>query len=165
MKALSEEEIIRKIQDGELDYFEYIVKKYTRLILSYVKRKLFDKEDAEDIVQNAFLNFYKSINRFDTQRPILPYLYQIVKNEMKMFWRAQKKTVPLDEKMIIEEKEELIDLDFIKNQLEKLSKEQKKAIQLITEGFSYKEIAKFLGKPINTIRTIIRRARLKLKKP
>lgn len=162
MQDLSDKELIVRIKNGEIDYYEYIVKKYTKQIYNYVFKKIKNREDVEDIVQMSFFQLYKVIGRFDVERPVLPYLFQIAKNEMKMFWRSQKKTVPLDEKLIVEEKEELIDLDFIKRQLEKLTKEQKKAIKLVIEGFSYKEIAKFLGKPINTIRTIIRRARLKL---
>ena len=164
MQILSDKEVIIRIKEGEIDYYSYIVKKYTKQIYNYVNKKINNRADVEDIVQVSFLQLYKVVGRLDLDKPVLPYLFQIAKNEMKMFWRAQKKTIPLDEKIIVEEKEEWIDLDFIKKQLVRLTKEQKKAIQLVSEGFSYKEIAKFLGKPINTIRTIIRRARMRLKK-
>ena len=162
MLKITDKEIIQKIKSGEIDYYSFIVKKYTKQIYNFVSKKISNKDDREDIVQSSFLQLYKAIQRLDEDKPLSPYLYQIAKNEMKMFWRSQKKTLPLDEKIAVEEKSDFLDFDFLKKQLEKLNNEQKKAIQLISEGFSYKEISKFLGKPINTIRTIIRRARLKL---
>ena len=137
-------------------------KELRQKLIKFVSQKVADPQDVEDIVQVSFLQLYKSVKRLDEKKPVSPYLYQIVRNEMKMFWRRQKPTLPLNEEIVAEEQAEKIDLDFIKKQLLKLNIEQKKALQLISEGFSYKEISKFLVKPINTIRTVIRRARLKL---
>src|SRR3989344_2511411 len=162
MQVFSDKEILARIKKGEIDYFTYFVKKYTTQIYNFTFKKIKKKDDVEDIVQVSFLQLYKAVGRLDEKKPVLPYLYQIVRNEMKMFWRRQKPTIPLDEKIVAEEKEESLEKDVIEKQLEKLPKEQKKAVKLVSEGYSYKEIAKFLGRPINTIRTIIRRARLKL---
>ena len=70
--------------------------------------------------------------------------------------------VRLDEKIIVEENQESETKVAIEKHLNQLPKEQKKALQLVGDGYSYQEIAKILGRPINTIRTIIRRARLKM---
>ena len=162
MNALSDKEVISRIKNGEIDYFTYLVKRYTKQIYNFISKRIKNRDDVEDIIQTSFINFYKSINRFDREKPVLPYLFEIVRNEMKMFWRSQKKTVSLDEKIVVEMKEEYIEKDIIKKKLKTLPKEQKKAIELVSEGFTYQEIAKVLSRPINTVRTIIRRARLKL---
>ncbi len=164
MQNLEDKEVILKIQNGEIEYFSYIIKKYSKQVLSYVQKKLFDKDEAEDIVQNSFLSFYKAINRFDAGRPVLPYLYQIVRNEMKMYFRSRKETVSLDDRISIEEKEEKWSGLDIAGFLKSLPENQKKVLEWLGEGYSYKEIAKRLRKPINTIRTTIRRARLRLMK-
>lgn len=164
MEKISDKEILIKIRRGEIDFYTFMVKKYSKRIYNFISRKINKREDVEDLVQISFLQLYKAINRLDLTKPVLPYLYQIARNEMKMFWRKHKVTFPLNEEIVAEEKIELFDFDFLKKQLTKLNIEQKKALQLTSDGFSYKEIAKFLGKPINTIRTIIRRARLKLTK-
>ncbi|OGK16680.1 hypothetical protein A2774_00060 [Candidatus Roizmanbacteria bacterium RIFCSPHIGHO2_01_FULL_39_12c] len=163
MRNLSDKETILRIKNGKIDDFTYIVKKYNKQIYNYIIKKIKNRDDIEDVIQTSFLQFYKAIARFDEEKPVLPYLFQIVKNEMKMFWRSKKKTVPLDERIAVDEQEEPVDQGFIERQLSKLNHEQKKAIKLVSEGFSYREIGKFLGRPINTIRTIIRRAREKLK--
>lgn len=163
MLKLSDQQVIEKIKNGEIDYFSFIVKNYTKQIYNFVSKKISNKEDVEDIVQSSFLQLYKAIGRLDEDKPILPYLYQVVRNEMKMFWRGRKAMLPLDEKIVAEEKEVLLETELIEKQLDTLPKEQKKAVKLVSEGYSYREIAKFLGRPINTIRTLIRRARIKLK--
>src|SRR3989338_4935648 len=162
MNALSDKEVISRIKNGEIDYFTYLVKRYTKQIYNFISKRIKNRDDVEDIIQTSFINFYKSISRIDREKPVLPYLFEIVRNEMKMFWRSQKKTVSLDEKIVVEMKEEYIEKDIIKKKLKTLPKEQKKAIELVSEGFTYQEIAKVLSRPINTVRTIIRRARLKL---
>ncbi len=157
--------IIQQIKEGKIDQFEIIVKKYTKVIKGFIYTKLFDKDEVDDLVQNSFLSFYKAIRRFDENRPVLPYLYEIAKNEVKMYFRSKKSTVQLNEQIQVEDEEinwgeESDRLALLKF----LSEEQKKALQLLYEGYSYGDIAKQLGKPLNTIKTIIRRARLKLLK-
>jgi len=62
---MSDNQVILKIKNGEIDYFEILVKKYSKVIYSYLFSRLKKKEDCEDLVQEIFLSFYKSINRFD----------------------------------------------------------------------------------------------------
>src|SRR3989338_6744215 len=153
MQTLSDKEIVTRIKNGEIDYFTYIVKKYTNQIFNYVLKKIRDRDDCADIVQDSFLNFYKVVGRFDEERPVLPYLFQIARNEIKMHWRARKQTVRLDERIVAEEDRQSLTKDAIEKHLNKLPNEQKKALKLVSDGYSYKEIAKLLGRPVNTIIT------------
>src|SRR3989344_4632609 len=164
MGTLVDKEILIRIQKGEIDYFTFIVKKYTQQIFNYVLKKLGQRDEAEDVVQNSFLKFYKAIGRFDVDRPILPYLFQITKNEIKMYWRSKKKLLPLDEALVSYIEEDSFDQEVLLKKLEVLSGEQKKALTLASEGYSYKEISRQLQRPLNTVRTIIRRARLQIMK-
>lgn len=163
MAELSDKDIIRKIKKGKIDYYSYIVKKYTTSIYRLVRRNLGEGGyiNAEDIVQNTFISFYKSIERFDEKKPISPYLYQIAKNELKMFYRSKKPMLPLKEEIFFEEKNE----EGLKIEDFKLLNSQERGIfKHISEGYSYEEIAKLFKKPINTIKSIVRRGRLKIKK-
>ncbi len=164
---LSDKDVILRIKEGQIDFFSVLVKKYTNKIHGYVKSKLFDKENTDDIVQNSFLQFYKAINRFDGERPILPYLYQIAKNELKMYYRSHKETVSLNELTAAN-----ISDDVNKNDNESdtwelvntLPDTEKKALRWLYEGYTYKELSKRLQKPVNTVKTLVRRARIQLKK-
>lgn len=166
MVTISDKEIIIKIKQGEINYFSFLVKKYTDRIYYVIYSRLFNKDDVDDLVQNAFLDFYKAINRFNEDRPVLPYLYEIAKNETKMYFRSKKETVSLDESIkTVNHKEEN---NFLSTDIEELLTvlpvDQKKALKLLSEGYSYEEIAQKLSRPLNTVRTIIRRGRLKIKK-
>ncbi len=162
---MSDKEIIIKIRSGQIDEFAHIVKAYTRQIFAYIQNKIEDKNEAEDLTQNTFLNFYRSINRFNVGKPVSPYLYAIARNELKMYWRAKKMTVPLNESLTIEPLHSENDYEGVEavELINQLPVQQRQTLELITRGFSYKEIAEIMKKPINTIRTIIRRGRLKLK--
>ncbi len=158
---LSEKEIIQKIKNGEIDYYSLIVKKYSFLIYQYLKKKIKNIYDVEDIVQNVFIAFYKAIDRFDEEKPIKPYLFQIVANELKIFYRKNQKLFPLKEEIIFEKSEE----NFFDEQiLDKLKDYEKEILLMVGDGYSYQEIAKKFKKSLNTIKSIIRRARIKIKK-
>ena len=159
-----EKEIIQKIKNGEIEYFSHIVKAYTLRIHGYVFKKLFEKADVDDIVQNAFLKLYKSIHTFNETRPVLPYLFEITKNELKMYYRSRKIMTPLNEKIVNEKEGFSFETEDVHELLKKLPEEQRNILHLVSEGYSYEEIAKKLGKPLNTVRTIIHRARLTVKK-
>lgn len=160
MAELSDKDIVKKIKNGEIDYYSNIVKKYTILIYRYIERKLFKKEEVDDLVQNVFISFYKAIEKFDEERPIKPYLFQIVQNELKMYFRSYKKSLPLDERIVSEESQEELKIEDFKL----LNSQEKGIFKHISEGYNYEEIAKIFKKPLNTIKSIVRRGRLKIKK-
>lgn len=161
--SLDDKEAIILIKDGKIDNFKSIVDKYTNKIFYFLKTKTPCREDAEDLTQISFINFYRKIENFDQNKPVYPYLVQIAKNELKMFYRQRKKTVPLIEEIAYQE----VETPQINQEIEilnKIPKKQAEILQLLSEGFSYREISEKLGKPINTVRTLIRRSRLAVNK-
>lgn len=163
---VSDREVIIKIKQGEIDQFSYIVKKYTQQIFPYVSVRIYNICDRDDIIQNTFLHFYRAIARFDENKPVVPYLFQIVRNELKMYYRSHKSTFSLDDRIYVPDEKDILDLkEFEMEDLTKtLTGVQKHAVQLLYEGYSYKEIAIKLKKPLNTIKSLIHRARLQVKK-
>lgn len=167
LNGISEKEIIQKIRNGEINYFEFIVKGYSPKIQHYILRRINNGMDADDLTQNIFLKFYRAVTdyKFDEERAISPYLFQIAANELKMHYRGRRVTVSLDEIPEIEDnvKESESFGDELKEVLKVLKDNEKKAIMMLTEGYKYEEIAKKFKVPLNTIKTWIRRARGKIK--
>lgn len=163
MEELSDKEIIRRVLEGDIEAFSFIVRKYSQVIAAYISKRLFDKNVRDDLVQNTFLSFYKSVGRFDISRSVLPYLFRIAQNELKMYFRTYKSTIQIDKAFGIG-KEDRYDFeeDDYTNLFKFISPESRKALQLLYEGYSYREISTKLKKPLNTIKTLIRRARLEL---
>lgn len=160
---MTDEVIIRQIQQGDIEVFETLVNRYSGKIKSYVTGRLFKKEEADDIVQISFIQLYKSISRFNPSRPLYPYLIQITRNELYMYFRKYKKTIPLNEELDYPNEADKYE-DDNGDMLNNLRPDQKNALSWFVEGYSYKEISKKIGKPINTVRTLIRRARLFIQK-
>lgn len=161
MRSLSDYEAVQKIKAGEIDHFSLIVKKYTPPIHRYINSKLFNKLEVDDLVQNCFISFYKAIADFDESRPVLPYLYEIAKNELKMYYRSHKSTLPLKEEIVIEEAPQ--EVAFDKSILNALNAKDKNILLALAEGYSYEEISEKNKIPINTLKSKVRRARIKLK--
>ena len=135
---LTDKEIITKIKNGEIEYFSLIVKKYTNSIFNYIKNKIKKREDAEDLTQNVFISFYKAIERFDEEKPVKPYLYQIVKNQLKMYYRSRNQMLPLKEDIYLADyyftdKIDKIDIEDIKSQINFLEKKEKKMLLMIAD--------------------------------
>lgn len=158
-------DVLRQIKAGDIDRYGHLVDAYEPAIRRYIRSRLFDRDHTDDLVQLVFIKFYKSIGLFDDSRPVLPYLYAIAITELKMFFRAQKKgKVSLEQVEHTLESEQVGEdiehQDEVSTALGQLSHDQKSALLMYAEGYKYHEIAARLSKPINTIRTLIRRARL-----
>lgn len=158
-------DVLRQIKAGDIDRYGHLVDAYEPAIRRYIRTRLFDRDHTDDLVQLVFIKFYKSIGLFDDSRPVLPYLYAIAITELKMFFRAQKKgKVSLEQVEHTLESEQVGEdiehQDEVSTALGQLSHDQKSALLMYAEGYKYHEIAARLSKPINTIRTLIRRARL-----
>ena len=150
------------IKNGDIEAYRHIVDKYKKRISRIIAKYIYNPDDADDIVQETFIKFYKAIDKFDTQRQISPYINTIAKNEIKMFFR-KKKMIRIDDQIAGDE-----NLPSTENIVEKLissvNQTEKKIINLLKQGYTYKQIGSQLQKPTNTIKTIIRRIRLKYEK-
>lgn len=164
MEDLPDKIIIKKIKQGEINYFEVIVHKYSKKFLNYVKTKVKNLQDCEDIIQNSFIKLYKALDRFDENKPISPYFYSIVNSEIAQFFRDNPKNIVLDENI----PSEFISIEDDTSEpsllLEGLKPEYRAALELLGQGFSYEEIASKLNKNLNTVKTIIRRAKKEVEK-
>ena len=165
MKSLSEREIIQKIKSGEINYFEHFVKSYSKILFHFITKKIPDRHDASDILQNSFIKAYKSIHKLNEHKAFYPYLFTIVKNEMNDYFRKKKYNVQITDDAIGYEQAFISEEKEVAVLLENVKQEHKKVINLYyLEGFSYNEIAKKLDKPVNTVKTLLRRAKLAVKK-
>lgn len=88
-QTLSDEDIAKNVQNGDIHAYKELVDRYEQKMLRYAKKFLFGYQDAEDIVQDIFLKAYTNIQSFDTTRLFSPWLYRIAHNE---FINSIKKT-------------------------------------------------------------------------
>ncbi|MDQ7008513.1 MAG: sigma-70 family RNA polymerase sigma factor [Acidobacteriota bacterium] len=77
---LAEGDLIRRAQAGDAAAFDHLVRHYGRLVLSLARRIVRHSQDAEDVAQEAFLRFYRSLDRVDPDRPLQPWLVRLTLN-------------------------------------------------------------------------------------
>lgn len=94
-------ELVESARAGDVSAFSTLVNRYERRILRLAKRITQNEEDAEDVLQDAFLKAYENLDRFQGNSKFYTWLVRIAVNEalMKLRKRKTDRTVPLDEPM------------------------------------------------------------------
>ncbi len=166
----SDEELVQLTQDGEVWAFTDIVHRYEAKLLRYGRRFLRVPEDAEDAVQEAFLNVYRNIAGFRRGQRLSPWLYRIAHNSFITLIRSRRRE-PLpffdpDElfphPVAPNETDTAAKIAMIRRQLDRgLSQLAPKYREVLVlrydEDLAYAEIADILHLPIGTVSIRIKR--------
>ena len=166
-----EQEIIRKVTNGDIDSFEFLVKKYEKQILIMVTNLLRMSYRVEDIVQDIFLNAYKHIRKFDPEKGrFSTWIFRIARNRcLNELKRKKERAFPNTDDILIEgnpendllHKEFFIKLD---QSLDRLSYKYKIVFVLADlQELSYEEIAQIEKINVGTVKSRLFRARQKLR--
>ena len=99
-QPISEEmQLVRRAKNGDDQAFEELVRRYDRNVFRIAQHITQNREDAEDVVQEAFLKAYGNLGKFQEQSKFYTWLVRIAVNEalMKLRRRKPERTVSLDE--------------------------------------------------------------------
>ena len=166
-----EAEVIRRVVDGDVDSFRFLVDRYQRPVLRLVRNLVADPHLAEDIVQDTFLAAFRRLRGFDPARArFLTWLMTIARNRCLNVLQKKRpvsggslpeavcRRTPQD---ALVEKELFEQLDAA---LEALPLGQR-ATFVMAEfvGLSYEEIAGIEGVETSTVRSRVSRARERLR--
>jgi len=97
--------LVRAAKAGDLSAFEQLVKLYDRNVFRIAQHITQNREDAEDVVQDAFLKAFENLEQFHEQSKFYTWLVRIAVNEalMKLRRRRTGRMVSLDEDIQTEE--------------------------------------------------------------
>jgi RNA polymerase sigma-70 factor (ECF subfamily) len=95
----NEKDILQHIVSANPDRFRFIFRAFERQIKIYVCRVISTREDAEEVVQNTFMNAFRHLDDYKPERAsLLTWLMRIATNEIRMYFRKkQPSLVSLDE--------------------------------------------------------------------
>ncbi|MCF6276293.1 MAG: RNA polymerase sigma factor [Candidatus Magasanikbacteria bacterium] len=174
-KNKTDEELV-KLSLQKQDYFLCLMEKYEGRLISYVMRiSSFNREDAEDVLQEVFVKAYFNLNNFDTKLKFSSWIYRITHNQTisqfrknkvrPLFYFEENDLILLIDKFNLSKE---VDDGFLKEKvLEVLQKMDKKYSEVLVLKFledkDYKEISDILKKPTGTVGTLINRAKTKFK--
>jgi RNA polymerase sigma-70 factor (ECF subfamily) len=175
--------LVQAAKKGDLDAFSELVNRYDRNIFRIAQHITHNEEDAQDVVQDAFLKAYQNLAQFQGNSKFYTWLVRIAVNEalMKLRKRRNEKTVSLDEDVETEEGSIPREVaDWAPNPEQNYGQSElgdilRKTIQGLppgfrtvfvlrdVEGMSTEETAEMLGLSVPAVKSRLLRARLQLR--
>jgi RNA polymerase sigma-70 factor (ECF subfamily) len=95
--ALPDSVLVTRIVAGEKQLFEVFLRKYNTRLYRISMAIIHDDDDAEDMMQAAYIKAYENLHRFEGRSNFLTWLTRITINEGLMRLKKQKKIVSIDE--------------------------------------------------------------------
>lgn len=164
--------IIKGCQKQEGKSQQVLYQKYYGYAMSIALRYAPSHEIASEILNDSFLKVFTSIEKFDKQKPLKPWLSRIVVNTAISRFRKEKKHLYQEELTIANQQQDLNEdaLDALMAEeiivlLHRLPDLHRVTFNLYElEGYSHQEIARQLGVSEATSRSNLSRAKAKLQK-
>ena len=182
---MSEENFIDDLKKGHRNAFAQLIDDYQDKVFGKCLSFVPNKEDAEDIAQEVFVEVFKSIKKFKGNSTLSTWIYRITTNKCLEFIRKKNtkkrfaflqslfgNEVPLDRTsyftefkhpgILLENQE---DAEVLYSAIDRLPEDQRVAFTLHKiEGLSYKEISEITKKSIPSIESLLFRAKKNLQK-
>lgn len=167
-----EARLVERVRRGDAAAFDQLVGRHMRRAFSVAYRLLGQREDAEDLVQEAFLAALEKIDTFQSGRPFAPWLFRILVNRglnaRKSHALRRTEEIPdfvASSGASPEREAERAELrGRLREALDELPERQRAVVELFElEGFSGPEIAEILEMPDGTVRWHLHRARRALR--
>ncbi|MCK5535348.1 RNA polymerase sigma factor [bacterium] len=183
MRKTSDNELINKILDGDIQIFEDLVLKYRNKCMGYVLRLIKNRIDAEDIVQETFLKAYYSLEKCRNFNKFFQWITTIAHNLCMDYYKKNKTQLSIVSNMKIDSKnffksifsvtpEKILikneQINMMNQQILNLPLKYRSTLLLkYVFEFSYNDISEILKIPVGTVRSRLSEAksqiRIKLK--
>jgi RNA polymerase sigma factor (sigma-70 family) len=173
---LTEQEMVSRVLNGDMNAFKVLVKQYERLVTHMVNRLVQNKEDTEDLCQEVFLKVYKYLPGFRFQSKLSTWIAQVAYgtavNHLKKVSGKRNLTDDITEfenyHKTSDDPESILTKKntntFIHQQIELLPVHYRTVLTLYhLNEFSYLEIEEITGMPEGTVKNYLFRARKLLK--
>ena len=171
LKLQGDEQLIAMARAGNPGAFEAIVDRYQGRLLGFCRQMLGSTEDAEDVLQEVFVNAYRAMLADEREINLRPWLYRIARN--RCLNHLRKPTADAQESMdMVPEVEAASTAEKVHNREEfrqlltdvgKLPETQRSALLLREmDAMSYEEIAQAMETSVPSVKSLLVRARISL---
>lgn len=172
-QSVKESEWVKNIRRGDSDSFESLFNFYCQKLINFSRRYVWDKQTAENIVQDIFLKIWQNRNVLDPSKSIKTYLFAAVKNESLKHLRHADvhkrwaEFISLSQDRAIDPEKTLSENETKKEIENAISSLPEKCREIFTmskfDKLKYSEIAGILNISIKTVETQMGRALKKLR--
>lgn len=160
--------LVRGALRGNTQAIEALVVRFQSDVFGLCVKLLRHRQDAEDVTQEVFLRIFRSLQRWDSSRPLKPWIMGITVNRCRT-WLAQRVRRPeladyLHDTAAGKADDEPVEMvQEIQAAVAELRLEYQTAFVLYhDQGLPYEEIAQALKKPVGTVKTWLHRARMEV---
>jgi len=160
--------LVQRCLRGEAEAVRGLVDRFQSDVFGLCVRLLCNRHDAEDVAQEVFLRVFRSLRRWDSSRPLKPWIMGITVNRCRT-WMSQRGRRPeladyLQDTAVSPPADDSAELlHEIQAALDELRPEYRTVFVLFHEsGQPYEEIAEALDRPVGTIKTWLHRARIEV---
>lgn len=175
----TDEELVALVQCVDPGYYEEIVVRYRKKLLPYLRRLISASDEAEDLLQNVFVKVFEHLADFDVRRRFSPWIYRIAHNEAVNYLKKKSYRHLIAWEDIANAKEMVSARDEedspeearirdearieVRTAVNGLPKKYREILQLrYYLDKSYAEMSQLLGKPENTVASMLSRAKKQL---
>lgn len=171
--------LLQRVGAGDRTAFAELYDRFSQVLFAAAYRILNEREAAEDVLQDVFLQIWEKAPLYDSSRgKPLTWAITLTRNKAIDRLRANQrrhrlrdemeKEAGTDERLDDHDSLQAVDLiekgGLVRTALQNLPKEQRQAIELaFFSGLTQAEIAEQLGEPLGTIKARIRRGMMKLR--
>jgi RNA polymerase sigma-70 factor (ECF subfamily) len=92
----AEADLISRWRTGDREAFAALIERYHRAVYGFLRARLAQASDADDMTQEVFLRFYESRTRFDTAALVRPWLLGIARNLLREHVRDVRRRREVD---------------------------------------------------------------------
>ena len=170
--TLVRDELVERCKLGDTASYETLYQRYAKAMYNTSLRIVNNTADAEDVLQEAFIDAFRSLNEFSYRSTFGAWLKKIVINKSINVLRKRKvDLVELDqssayaitEEHFLDEEDLKFRVGQVKKAIQKLADGYRTVLSLyLLEGYDKEEISEILGISHNTVRTQYIRAKQKL---
>ena len=162
---MDDAEAIKKCQLGDREAFRHLVERYQKRAVAHAMAVVLNRDDAEDAVQEAFIDAYRAIDRFDTSRTFYQWFYVLLRNRCYKMTARRRPTENLDDVQLLAAQSGTHDDTrlALEKALHSLTHEEREIVSLkYFSGLSYDELAAYLQIPRGTVMSRLFYARQRL---
>jgi len=160
--------LVRRCLAGHPDAAGELVERFQTDVYALCVRLLGHRQDAEDVTQEVFLRVFRSLRRWDSERPLRPWVLGIAVNRCRT-WIGKRGKGPELADYLHEAPDHRPTDDSaemareIRAAVDALRDEYREVFVLFHEhGRAYEEIAEAVSRPVGTVKTWLHRARLEV---
>jgi RNA polymerase sigma-70 factor (ECF subfamily) len=163
-------ELRHRFRDGDPDAVRELHDRFSRSLLRVAQRYLLDPEQARDAVQQTMLQAWRAASRFDVDRDIAPWLFQICRRVCIDTLRAERRTEALDEQSrdrTVADRAPTMEQAWtvfeVRRAIDELPPDARDIVRLMhLDGWSVQQTADLLDLPVGTVKSRSFRAHRRL---